>query len=81
MDEQEATGRRRWFRFSLRDLFWVTLLVAVLIAWRLDHTKTSWERDAAVYRLHKASEKGVDNLIFGTPLSDGGEVPADLLKK
>ena len=34
------------FRFSIRDVLWLTALVAVLVAWWLDHTKTriDWAR-------------------------------------
>jgi len=31
-----APPRRRWFRFSLRDLFWLVLVCAVLLGWWVD---------------------------------------------
>ncbi len=52
MDEQEASGKRRGFRFSLRDLFWVTVVVALATAWWLDHSRLArylglWENQQA----------------------------------
>jgi len=34
------------FRFAIRDVLWLTVLVAVLTAWGADHAKTriDWER-------------------------------------
>ena len=33
------------FRFTIRDVLWLTTLAAVLVAWWIDHTKTriDWE--------------------------------------
>ena len=33
----ETKPKRRWFRFSIRDLLLVTAIVALIIGWRLDH--------------------------------------------
>jgi hypothetical protein len=35
------------FRFSIRDLLWLTLLVAVIVAWWLDHRSIQAQIDAA----------------------------------
>jgi hypothetical protein len=35
--ESKTAEKRLWQRFSIRDLFWLTLLAALLIAWWLDH--------------------------------------------
>jgi hypothetical protein len=37
MDDQRPT-RKHGLRFSLRDLFWLTLVVAMAFGWWLDHT-------------------------------------------
>jgi hypothetical protein len=33
----ETKPKRRWFRFSIRDLLWLTALVALAVGWWLDH--------------------------------------------
>jgi hypothetical protein len=33
----ETKPKRRWFRFSIRDLLWLTVVVGMAIGWWLDH--------------------------------------------
>jgi hypothetical protein len=35
----ETKPKRRWFNFSIRDLLWLTALVALGVGWWLDHRK------------------------------------------
>ena len=44
MDDQRPTPKRP-VRFSIRDLFWLTLVVALVICWLLEH------REKEAYRL------------------------------
>jgi len=37
--------KRRWFHFSIRDLLLVTMIVAVCVAWWLDHRRQAAEID------------------------------------
>jgi len=41
------------FRFTIRDLLWLTTLVAVLLAWWADHDKTIQQRDRYRIELDK----------------------------
>ncbi len=34
----ETKPRRRWFRFSIRDLLWLTALVAVCVGWWISNS-------------------------------------------
>jgi len=43
--ETKATDRPLWLRFKLRDLFWLTLLVALLAAWFVDHREMQGRLD------------------------------------
>ena len=48
------------FRFTIRDVLWLTVLVALLIAWRIERGKSnalSRERDEAIARWRAASDK------------------------
>jgi hypothetical protein len=35
------TPKKGWLRFSIRDLLWLTILAAVIMAWALDHWNLS----------------------------------------
>jgi hypothetical protein len=37
----ETKPKRRWFRFSIRDLLWLTVVVAIGLGWWLDHNRLS----------------------------------------
>ncbi|WP_425399620.1 hypothetical protein [Aeoliella sp.] len=41
MDQPPCKSRRRWLRFSLRGLLIVTSVLAILLAWRMHHVRTS----------------------------------------
>ena len=47
------------FRFTIRDLLWLTALSAALIAWGIDHTKTriDWQRVRAHERQLQAAKQ------------------------
>jgi len=47
------------FRFTIRDVLWLTVLVAVLVAWCVDRAKTriDWERVRNNERALQASKK------------------------
>jgi hypothetical protein len=34
----ETKPKRVWFRFSIRDLLWLTAVVALAVGWWLDHS-------------------------------------------
>ena len=36
---------RRFFRFSVRDLFWLTLVVGVALGWFVSHRRLRAEND------------------------------------
>ena len=33
----ETKPKRRWFRFSIRDLLWLAALIAMGLGWAVDH--------------------------------------------
>jgi hypothetical protein len=33
----EAKSKRRWFSFSIRDLFWLTTTTTLAAGWYIDH--------------------------------------------
>ncbi len=54
----ETKPKRRWFRFSIRDLFWLTFVAAVFAAWYSDHRKwTFYYREAADRGTRLAKER------------------------
>jgi hypothetical protein len=42
----ETEPKRRWFRFSIRDLLWLTAVVAISTAWWIDRSKLQHQREA-----------------------------------
>ena len=61
----ETKRQRRWFRFSIRDLLLVTVIVALVIGWWLDHRKLTRENSAeyAMYYLKYANAKLVSGSL------------------
>ena len=51
-------------RFVLRDLFWLTLVVALAVGWRLDHHHNSIA-DHPLFKIlpQAAQQKVLDNLV------------------
>ena len=47
------------FRFTIRDLLWLTALSAALVAWGIDHVKTriDWQRVQAKEREFQAAKE------------------------
>jgi len=47
------------FRFAIRDVLWLTVLVSVLTAWGADHAKTriDWERVRKNERAFQAAQQ------------------------
>ena len=65
------------FRFTIRDVLWLTVVVAVLIAWRIERSKSSAlsrERDEAIARWRSASEKWLQATKLIPPSYRGGAV-------
>jgi hypothetical protein len=66
---------RSLMRFSIRDLFWITVVVALVLGWWLDHRRwvptdlTSWEVDKLESR-NKLLEREI--LRIDRQLSDHG---------
>ena len=55
-------------RFTIRDLFLVTMIVAILTAWWLDHWRqaasvTKWRQQAIFYRVVMSPDPP-NNLLF-----------------
>ena len=48
------TPKRGWLRFSIRDLFWITVVIALALAWYVDHAKAA--------RDHAASQKALSEI-------------------
>ena len=42
----ETKPNRRWFSFSIRDLFLITAVVAIGVAWWLDHRRLAEKLDS-----------------------------------
>jgi hypothetical protein len=40
------------FRFTIRDMLWLTVVVAVLVAWRVGHS--NWQRERAIHQQDQA---------------------------
>ena len=63
-------------RFTLRDLMWATVVIALLLAWWLERAKTTTalrERDDAVVLWHDASRKWVEATRI--PRDKWGSIP------
>ena len=45
-------------RFSIRDLLWLTVVVALAVAWRLDHGELSKRVNELMSPYHRLSEFG-----------------------
>ena len=67
----ETKPKRRWFRFTIRDLLWLTALAAVFVAWWLDH-RTQHNRYQVLindqptvvgYQIRKADPESVVNTL------------------
>jgi hypothetical protein len=64
------------FRFTIRDVLWLTIVVAMGVGWWIEHRKAvalKSERDEAVSRWHDASIKWVEatKLIPASALMGG----------
>ncbi len=46
-------ANKRWTRFSLRDLFWLVLVVALAVGWWRDRTKLAEERNKAIVEVRE----------------------------
>jgi hypothetical protein len=70
MYESKPTHRR--LRFSIRDLGWLTLLAAVLIAWWLDHRELTKQNLGllTVYSLSNADAKTTAEAVQAIYLAD-----------
>jgi hypothetical protein len=44
------------FRFSIRDLIWLTLMVALIVGWWLDRSHLNKQLDAALSNVYDADE-------------------------
>ena len=57
----ETKPKRRWFRFSIRDLLLLTVIVALSVGWWLDHRKLTKDNSAqfTIYYLRHADAKVV----------------------
>jgi hypothetical protein len=57
----ETKPKRRWFRFSIRDLLLLTVIAALTIGWRLDHRKLTKDNSIgfSVYYLRYAHAKDI----------------------
>ena len=53
--------KRRWYSFSIRDMMLVTLIVAILVAWWLDHRYLA--PDAQVTREQKARNRDFERKL------------------
>ena len=40
-----AIPKRRWFRFSIRDLLWLTALLAIGFGWWIEHKRSDKYRE------------------------------------
>ena len=54
-------SKRRWYSFSIRDMMFVTMIVAILLAWWLDHRYLA--PDAQVTREKKARTRDFENKL------------------
>ena len=69
----DAKPKRRWFRFSTRDLLLATAIVALTIGWWLDHRLQSegrhWadlQRDMAIRMIERQSDQ-LDQILKANP--------------
>ena len=56
--------KRRWYQigFSIRDLMWLTLLVAVLLAWGRENRRTSLILDQVLQEQEKERQQIVRDM-------------------
>jgi hypothetical protein len=55
----ETIPKRRWFRFSIRDLLWVTLVIGIGLGWWIDRKRLQREAYEA-YEIEKLAVKFLD---------------------
>jgi hypothetical protein len=65
----EAQPKRRWLRFSIRDLLWLTALVAVFAVWWLDHQRLSEQIESL-----KSNDTWTSTSSF-SPIQNGAPTP------
>ena len=55
----ETKPKRRWFRFSIRDLLLLTVIAALTVGWWLDHRKLTKDNpiQLSMYYLRHARRK------------------------
>ena len=58
----ETKPKRRWFRFSLRTLFFVVMGVCAALAWVSLNIRQVRERDSMLQRIHAQMEEGLIKL-------------------
>ena len=59
----ETKPKRRWFRFSIRDVLLVTAIVALAVGWWLDHLTNRKATQNVVYNLKYAVAESVCEML------------------
>jgi hypothetical protein len=54
------------FRFTIRDMLWLTVVAALAVGWWIDHRGAPRDRDRSLVRL-KFAEAEIDLLKAATP--------------
>ena len=53
----EIKTKRRWFRFSLRDFIWLTILIVMAGAWSWHHRYTTRQLNFCIEALHQVEQE------------------------
>lgn len=72
-------ANKHWTRFSLRDLFWLVLVVALAVGWWRDRTKLAEDRNTAIVEVQE--QKAFANLIQATRATESAISDAALQSK
>jgi hypothetical protein len=56
MTETPTPPRRRWFQFSLREIFWLTLVIALMLFGTFEHLRRK-QGDAEINQMKETRRK------------------------
>jgi hypothetical protein len=65
LPQQNSLGAAAVLRFTVRELLWVTLAFAALVAWQLEARQASHWREQAEHALSMLEAQTLENMALG----------------